>query len=56
MCGIDGRVAKERPEREVRSVDGFGSGGSGDEGTLGMCCGEQCISLERLYNPSDIYL
>ena len=32
MCGIDGRVAKEQPEREVRNVDGLGSGGSGVNG------------------------
>ncbi len=31
-------------------------GGSGDEGMLGVCCGKWCISLERLYDPLDIYL
>ncbi len=30
-------------------------GGSGDEGTLGVCRGEWCISLDRLYDPLDIY-
>ncbi len=35
MCGIDGRVAKERPEREVRDVDrlwGCCSGVDGEDG------------------------
>ena len=35
MCGIDGRVAKERPESEVRSTDGFRGGClsvNGDDG------------------------
>ncbi len=36
MCGIDGRVAKEQPEREVRNVDGLGSGGSGVDGEDGF--------------------
>ena len=32
------------------------AGGSGDKGTLGVWRGERCISLDRLYDPSDIYL
>jgi len=32
------------------------TGGSGDEGMLGVCCGEWCVSLDRLYDPLDIYL
>ena len=29
MCGIDGRVAKEQPEREVGYADGLGGGSTG---------------------------
>ena len=36
MCGIDGRVAKERPEREVRNADGFRGGGTGVDGEDGF--------------------
>ena len=39
MCGIDGRVAKERPEREVWSADWFWcccSGVGGDDGVAAV--------------------
>ncbi len=32
MCGIDGRVAKEQPEREVRDADRFRGGSLGVNG------------------------
>ena len=36
MCGIDGRVVKERPEREVRNADGLGGGHMGVDGEGGL--------------------
>jgi len=36
MCGIDGRVAKERPEREVRNMDGLRSGRLSVDGEDGL--------------------
>ena len=36
MCGIDGRVVKERPEREVRYADGLGGGSVGVDGKDGF--------------------
>src|SRR6267154_5152844 len=36
MCGIDGRVAKERPERAVRNADGLGGGRSSVGGEDGL--------------------
>ncbi len=36
MCGIDGRVMKERPEREVRYTDGFRDGSVGVNGEDGF--------------------
>ncbi len=36
MCGIDGRVAKERPEREVRNADGLGGGRLSVDGEDGL--------------------
>ena len=36
MCGIDGRVTKERPEREARNADGLGGGCLGVDGEDGL--------------------
>ncbi len=44
MCGIDGRVAEERPKREVRSADGFRCGSPGVDGDGGFTTGAAAVT------------
>ncbi len=56
MCGIDGRVTKERPEQEVRSMDGLGGGSLSVDGDDGFAAAAAAAAVASVAAAASAFL